>query len=224
MSQVPSFNLGKTKINADEYNSELASAASNSKGFGPGNYTVLLKNVQYHKNRDTGAITCKSDSSWVNVSMELVGADGRTKKHYIQVPFATIHFTTAAGKKIMFPYLKLVEFMAGVGESLNADNFAQVIGQYFATEAALANLEGAEINIDIGFKGPYVKYAGENDFQIVIGGEVFGGEKPLSFPDADSAVVYAATELGKTLERWPEVIKVHAAQAPALKKQVNEAW
>jgi len=225
MSGIPSFELGKTTVSTEAYEQAIADATK-TRGFSPGNYTVLIQDVQYHANRETGAVTCKSDPTWVNVSMRLVSADGRDKKHYIQVPFKDIYFMSAKGKKIMFPYLKLVEFMAGIGERLTGTNYGKTLTRYFANEGALSNLEGNELSIDIGFTGPYVKRVEDNKFAIVIEGrEYVEGESVLYFPDADSAVIHAAENLNTNLQRWPEIIKIHAAPARELKEvKKAEGW
>lgn len=221
---LPKFELNKVNLSEDEF--AKATTSSNSKGFGPGNYDLVIKNVQYHKNRESGEITCSGDKTWINVSMELHGADGRMKKYWLQVPFKK-HTYTSNGKEITFPFQKLVKFMAAVGEPLTPKNLGDVIDRYFSTEAALSNLEGAEVNVDIGFKGPYVKFAGENDFRIMIDGQEYSeGSGPLDFPDADSAIAFAAANLNKNLARWPEILRFNPGEVRQVedKQQADEGW
>lgn len=219
--QLPNFNLGNSTLSDSEFES---ATNEGSRGFQPGNYTVTLRDVQYHKNRDTGLVTCKSDPTWVNVSMKMVGADGREKMHFIQVPFQSHLYTGSSGKKTNFPFRKLVEFMAGVGETVNGNNFGEIIQRYFGNEGALAQLEGQELNIDIGYQGGYVKFVEQGKFRIVLNGAEYSeGDKVLEFPDADSAETYALTNLGKRLQRFPEVLKVYPPQV-GVKQTANEGW
>lgn len=223
MSQVPTFNLGKTKINLDEVNADLTAATSKSKGYAPGNYTVVVKNPRYHVHKKTGLITC-SDASWVAVAMELVSADGRSKFHYITVPTDTPYWNST-GKKNLFKFVELQRFLAGIGVELTVGNMGEVIPALFGDEAALANLAGSELNIDIGFKGPYVKFVSSEDCRIVIDGEEYSeGTGPLVFPDPDSAMVYGANTLGLQLQRWPEVLKIYPAEKATEPKKANESW
>jgi hypothetical protein len=139
MSQVPNFNFGKTKIDVTQVNEELANAGKKSKVFQPGNYTLVIRNPKYHVHKATGVITC-IDPNWVAVSMDLVGADERTKFFYITIPVTSDPYWRSNGKQNLFKFIELQRFMAGFGVSLTVENMAEVIPAYFGSEAALQNL------------------------------------------------------------------------------------
>lgn len=209
---IPTFNLGKTKLTEDQFKDALASGNSKGRGFAEGNYRLKITEAQYHTNKETGLITSKTDPSWINVSMTLVGSDGRTKKHYILVPTQDVWFKGKDGKKSIFVFTKLQQFFSAIGVYLDYSNYATVIQQYFSSPEAVSKLNGEELSVDIGFTGPYVKFVEQGRFRIVVGDqEVVQDGQPVEFSDADSAVAYGATVLLKNLQRFPEITKLHPA-------------
>jgi hypothetical protein len=226
--QIPSFELGKTKLTEDQFKDALESGNSKGKGFSPGNYKLKITEAQYHVNKETGAITSKADPSWINVSMNLVGADGRSKKFFIMVPTKDIWFTNKDGKKSIFMFTKLQQFFAAVGVYLDYQNYAGVIKQYFSSPDALNRLNGEEVSVDIGFTGPYVKFVEQGKFRIVLNNEELKSADGdvVEFSDADSAVAYGATVLLKNLQRFPEIVKLHASPEKKSEQKAagNDGW
>ncbi len=225
--QVPKFELGSTNLSPEQFKEALDSAKSGGKGFQPGNYRLKITEAQYHLNKETGSMASKADASWINVSMTLVGADGRSKKYFLGVPTKDIWFTGKEGKKTIFPFTKLQQFMSAIGVYLDSKNYATVITQYFGTPEGLARLNGEEVNVDIGFTGPYVKYVDKGRYQIVIADQVVkdSDNKEVEFADSDSAKAYGATVLLKNLQSFPEITKFHSApEKKAEQKAGNDGW
>ncbi len=215
--QVPSFNLGKTKLSNDEFNAAVAEK-SGGKGFEPGNYTLKVTDVQYHANKDTGAITA-ADPTWINVAVTLTGADGRTKKQFVLVPTSSIQYVTKEGKKTTFLFRQLKDFMAGLGIYLDSGNYATVLPQVFGSQEGMNSLVGLDINLDIGYKGPYAAFVEKGKYNIMINGEAYAeGGEVKNFPDRDSAVAFAAATLQKTLAKFPEILKFHPSKERKLEQ------
>jgi hypothetical protein len=224
--QVPKFELGSTNLSPEQFKEALDSAKSGGKGFQPGNYRLKITDAQYHVNKETGSINSKADPSWINVSLNLIGADGRSKKHFLSVPTKDIWFNGKDGKKTIFPFSKLQQFMAALGVYLDNANYANVIKSYFSPEG-LAQLNGGEVTVDIGFTGPYVKYVDKGRYQIVINEEVLkdADGKEVEFADSDSAKAYGATVLLKNLQTFPEITKFYSApEKKAEQKAGNDGW
>jgi hypothetical protein len=223
MSNIPKFELGSTVLTEEQFKDATETKSkSGSKGFTPGNYNLKIANAQYHVNKDTGSVMNANDPTWLTVSVDLVGAEGRTKKHYVLVPTKSIVYKTREGKDSTFLFQKLCEFMAALGVYLDSKNYATVIKSYFEN---LDRLNGQDVSVDIGFNGPYVKFVSQGQYQLVIQGEPYaeGGEVKV-FADADSVVAFGAS-LNKRVQRFPEIIKFHAApEKKEDKKAGNDGW
>lgn len=218
MTTAPKFEFGKTKISTEELTAELAATGGSSKYFEPGNYTLKVTEAAYHTKKGTNSIAA-NDPSWVNVVLTLEGADGRKIRHWVQVPTSTPRFIGKNGKSTLFPFKQLQAFAAALGVTIDASNYTTEVEKLF-NEAGLKALVGAEVNLDIGFTGPYVKFVEKGKYKIVMNGTELADE----FPDIDSAKVYALTNYNKNLETFAQIVKFNPAAAPVLKAVAQEKW
>jgi hypothetical protein len=223
--KIPSFNLGKTQLTAEEFAN--ATAASTGKGFAPGNYTLKITNAEYHVNAKSGEISCPGDATWINIAVTLTGADDREKKYFLQVPTQSPFF---GAKQSTFNFKKLIEFMAALGVYLDAQNYTTVIPKYFGSPEALASLVGAEVNLDIGYNKTYLQFIEKGRFKIVLlergqSKDYVENDKVVEFPDRDSAKVFAMTTLNKDLQTFPEILKFHPGkERKAETKASGDGW
>lgn len=222
MSNIPSFNF-KPTISQDEFNKELAKS-NKAKRFTPGQYNVKITNVAYHENKETKQITCKSDPTWILVAVTLVSADGRERKEFLQIPTSDVLFRSASGKKTVFPFRKLQEFLAGLGIYLDYTNFAKVIPAHFSPDT-LDSLVGESMDMVLRYREPYIKGIGESSFAIMINGSEYSENGQVAkFSDRDSAKAFAAATLNKVIDIFPEevVTYIAAPERSAPMAAVNE--
>lgn len=198
----------------DEIQAAIESA-NKPKFFEPGSYDLRIINAEIKG-------PSKSDPTWVQVTLELQGADGREIKHYLLVPTNSFRFKSANGKETMFIYTKLREFLASIGEEVSADKARTVIPKLFSNPAVLV---GRALSVDIGYDGYHIARLADKTYRILdkAGKEV----NELTFPDREAAIA-AAAELGiaertggKTeLKRFTSILKFHEA----IDKDDNDDW
>lgn len=223
MSNIPKFELGSTNLTEEQFKDAIE-PQSKGKGFAPGNYKLKITETQYHVNKETGSVMNGNDPTWLTVSMVLLGAEGRNKKHFLMVPTKSIVFKGRDGKETTFLFQKLTEFMAALGIYLDSKNYAAVISAYFSPQG-LEKLNGQDISVDVGFTGPYVQYVAQGQFQLVINGQPYGeGGEVKTFADSDAVVAFGAS-MNKKVQKFPEIVKFHAApERKEDQKAGNDGW
>ena len=192
MSASPVFNLKASNINFD---SDEALQAEIAKGGGkffdsPCNVDLVIASAEFHKNKDTGDIYCKGDSTWFNVKITLKAADERSIDHWIQVPTSKLEF---GEKKTLAVFRKFQEFLIGLGEVVTIAKLQVLLEKYFADPSKLV---GQKVNCDLGYEGPFVaKAADSEEFVVIVKGQPMKDEGvEVRMPDRGSAVQYAKSQ------------------------------
>ncbi len=185
------------------------------KGFDIGNYDFEIVAADFHKNKDTGLITCDADDSWFNVVVTAGGAEDRSTKYYVQVPTSTVYFKGKKGPTL-FCFKKFTEFMAAIGEPVTLDTLDSVVPKFFSNPAKLV---GKKFNGDVGYDGPYIEKVSETECRIIRNGKpVEEAGEVVTFPDFQSARAYADGARIKTSR--PSIIKFIPAKGVA---QANDS-
>lgn len=224
--------LGKfvNEVSVDKINEDIEKEGNGLNFLTPGTHTLVIKELEYHKNKDSGKITCTKDVTWFNVKASLETEDGKSKDIYLQIPTTKLMYNEANSKKPYFVFRKLSEFMAAVGVELTADNVSEVVPAFFSGDGvALATPEklvGQTVTLDIGYSANSIQRTDEGTYNAYVKNKPLLGAdgKVLEFADPDAAQIKAA-ELGiaKELQRFPDVTKIHAGGYTA-KEAKKTAW
>jgi hypothetical protein len=193
MTNAPVFNLKASNIDfdSDEALQAELDKVGNGKWFdAPGNYDLVISSAEFHKNKDTGDIFCKGDSTWFNVKLTLTAADERTIDHWIQVPTTSLKF---GEKGTLAVFKKFQEFLIGIGEVVTIPKLQTLLEKYFADPKKLV---GQKVNVDIGYEGPFVAKAADSDeYVVMVKGQPLKDEGvEVRMPDRGSAVQYAKSQ------------------------------
>ncbi len=190
--EAPKFNLNAGNLgfkSQDELDAKVNEKAG-GKGFPKGNYDLQIVSADFHKNKDTQEIYCAGDPTWFNVVVTLEGTEGRTIKHWVQVPTSDIHF---GKKRTLMVYKKFTEFMASIGVPVTLENLGKVIPQYFSAPGD--KLPGLKLNCDIGYEGPYAERGDDGQYLVIKGGKALeDADGVIKFPDFASAKAWAQGE------------------------------
>lgn len=214
MSTMPTYNF-KSDITDADLDVEIAKTkSSGGKSLKPGNHDLTILSAVFHKMSD-------GDPSWAGYKVEL-GRDEKTIRTYLMIPTAGPRYNKPGIKNPMIMYVKLMEFLDAAGLKTEQEIIGKVLGQLYANPSKLV---GKVVNVDIGYKGPYVGYVGENQFKLFErDGTPFKatevGDTP--FPDRDSAVAEAAS-YGVVAQTFPEITKFHAAKK-VVKAADTDPW
>lgn len=207
--EMPKFNFTNLDVKSEAELAEIRKGEQDagSKFFSPGNYSLKVIEASIHANRETGSIHC-SDPTWFNVKLTLGDVNGRTKDLYLQVPTSSVLYQTKKGPST-FMFTKFQETLAGLGITVLVANLGTVIPKYFTNPTALV---GLDINVDIGYdrKDTFAERLATGEWIIKSKDQIVSDaeQKPVVFPDRNSAKVYAAETLGVVLS-GSRVIKVN---------------
>ena len=194
-----------SKSNLGLTNEEIATAESNegkggSKFMSPGVHTVKVVEADFHY-KDGSCMNAK-DPTWATVKVVFENAAKAQKQHYLLIPTSKLLFNEGNSKRPEFVFLQFKRFCATLGIEVEADAklLTQVMTKYFKDPKKLIGMAG---EIEIGYKGPYIKYCGKDQFQLC---------KPdgtaiveTIYPTKDAAILKAA-ELELKVQDFSEIL------------------
>jgi hypothetical protein len=178
------------------------------KFFDPGNYDLKILSATL-EGMD------QKDPTWARVTVEIGEVGGRKIKHFLKVPTRSVKYD--GGKQPLFFFKQFREFMAGIGEVVLCDekSLGKLLPKYFKN---LEKLVGLPVNIDIGYRGAYIKYLAKDEWALCKrNGDTI---VPQTFPNRDEAEI-EAIKLGLKIEKYVNVIKFNECPQPAKKE---ESW
>jgi len=177
------------------------------KFFEPGTYTLRIKDADFAYDKD-GNCMSKADPTWAKVLILFADAGGREMKHWLLIPTSKLYYNEKNSKRPEFVYMKFREFMAGIGVETDAsfESVKSVVPKYFKDPK---NLIGKEVEAEIGYQGPYIHYAGKEQFKICkrngeeITDEVFGSKEEA---------MAKAIEIGLKIEGFTRILTFYGKE------------
>jgi len=207
------FNNNNLQLTQEEFEKAKEQA---EKGFGKyleeGTHEVKITEAEFSVNAETGSCMCEKDPTWGKVRITLTDASDRSINHTVLVPTSSLKYGESKGAH--FPFIKFTEFMAALGENVKADAkvMSAITKKYFAD---LKKLVGKEMKIDVGYKGPHLKFVEKGKYQIV---KADGSQLIVADYESRELALLAASDLpGVKLEKFPGITKFYGAEIKPVK-------
>lgn len=180
---IPKFNLSGSTIKTDEELASLGGSGSRDTSlyFRPGTYQVTITKVEYQGSA--------SDDRWGKFLLHLEGANGKSIRSQVMVPFRDVAFAGKNGKNTGLPFAKFKNFMLGLGIKVSVPTLEATLTEVFTNPDK--TLVGRDVSVNIGYQGNYIGYAGKDD----------AGIKKYNITMKDGSVLADAS--GKMMT-WPE--------------------
>jgi hypothetical protein len=212
MSTAPKFNFSTLDITEEEFKAAEEKKTYTPKFFEPGNYKLKITAAEFNKISET-------DPTWFSVKITFSDASGRTIRHFLSVPTSKIRFNEGKSKYPTFMFSQFKQFMAALGEEVTVNKESlRAIPKYFKDCSVLV---GKVVDVDIGYKGPYVKYISKDEYQIIErDGPMKEGDSIATFPTRDAAEAEAAARDLK-ITKFVDILKFNASEKAA---EDEEGW
>jgi hypothetical protein len=206
MSTAPKFNFSNLDITEEEFKAAEEKKNYTPKFFSPGNYKLKIVGAEFNK-------ISEADPTWFSVKITFGDTTGRTLKYYLSVPTSKIKYNEGKSKYPTFLFAQFKQFMAALGEEVTINKESlKAIPKYFNDCSVLV---GKVVDVDVGYKGPYIKYISKDEYQIIErDGPMKDGDAIAVFPTRDAAEAEAAARDLK-IAKFVDILKFNASEKAA---------
>lgn len=172
---------------------------SQSKVFVPGVYDVKIVNVE-----DSGPN--KFDEAWLTYAVTFEGVGGKTIREWINVPTEDTESESLDGRYPNSTFKRLIRFL----DALGLDTTQPTSDLLTAAFENTASLVGANVKIDVGYRGPHAEYDKSAGGYKLLNKD----NQPMSedvFETRDALVAYTIQAGVKGFKAFPNILSYSAS-------------